>query len=55
MRQSEFRRIVNQVVQEHLRSKRARLQSRIAEATEYNKTEILAFIDDRLKKYTQSK
>jgi hypothetical protein len=55
MRQSELRRIVKQVVQEHLRSKRARLQSRIAEATEYNKTEILAFIDDRLKKYTQSK
>ena len=55
MNLQELRQIVTHAIEEEMSRERIRLQRRLREANDYTKTEILSFIDDKLKKYTQSK
>lgn len=55
MKPQELRQIVTHAIEEEMSRERIRLQRRLREANDYTKTEILSFIDDKLKKYTQSK
>lgn len=55
MKPQELRQIVTHAIEEEMSWERVRLQRRLREANDYTKTEILSFIDDKLKKYTQSK
>lgn len=55
MKPYELQRIINHAIEEEILLERIRLQRRLQESSDYTKTEILAFIDDKLKKYTQSK